>query len=124
MKRTTKNERKLHAQAFWNCFQNGAIKQAIVVERNKSTTNPYIVRTQFKAVCSMLKDDPVVIAESTTHGIEGCFVELLTNIKNVPQTRYYDDGFKDFLSREYNLQVNYNDGLVIMLERKEVYNED
>lgn len=95
-----------------------------MVERNKSTTNPYIARTQFKAVCSMLKGDPVVIAESTTHGIEGCFVELLMNIKAMPQITYFEDKFNDFLEKEFGLQITYNDGTVIMLERKEVHNED
>lgn len=118
MKRIAKQERKENAVKFWNCFQNGADQMAVIVKRNESTTNPYVNRTQFVAVCSLYKDIPVVIAESVTHGIEGCFMELLQNIRNIPQTTYFEDGFKDFLKKEYGLIITYNDGLVIMLERK------
>ncbi|MCC2253589.1 hypothetical protein LKD70_03910 [Ruminococcus sp. CLA-AA-H200] len=61
-------------------------------------------------------DDPVVISEST-FGIEGCFIEPLEAIKPCIQKTYFEDGFTEWLKREYGFEITYKDGLVFILEK-------
>lgn len=113
--RTTKKERKENANKFYNSFIGGNCKNAaIVVKRFDSSSNPNINRCQFWAVVPPLT---LVIAESVM-GINGCFSELLGNIKPGVQKTYYEDGFNDWLEKTYNFRITYKDGLVFVLERK------
>ena len=119
--RISKKERKENAVRFYNMFMNSSCnKAAIVVYRTKSNNNPNINRCQFLAVPSTLAymENPVVIAESTTHGIEGCFIELLGFIKRCPQKTYFEDGFDDWLWETFNFGITYKDGFVFLLEKE------
>lgn len=118
--RTTKKERKENARQFYTVFMNGcSSKAAIVVKRYDSTTNPNINKVQFLAVPSGLAyGNPVVIAESNTFGIEGCFIEFIGFIKGgIRQKSYFEDGFNEWLEEELGCWISYKDGLVFMLER-------
>ena len=118
--RTSKKERKENALKFYNMFMNSNCnKAAIVVSRTESKSNPYVIRCQFLAVPSTLAfmEKPVVIAESAILGIEGCFIEFLQNIKEIPQKTYYEDGFNDWLKANFGFEITYRDGLVFMLEK-------
>lgn len=120
--RVLKKEREQNAKRFYQVFMNSNCdKAAIVVQRNQSTTNPNVNKVQFLAVPSSLAfmENPVVIAESSTHGIEGCFMELLGFIKGGTQKTYYEDGFNDWLEENYRFRITYKDGLVFMLEKVE-----
>ena len=118
MKRTTQKERKENAKRFYSYFENCGTQTAIVVQRSESTSNPYVNRTQFHAVCGTMKDNPCVIAESSTLGIEGCFYELLNNIKPMPQKGYFEAGFKEWMKDNYGLSIVYNDGFVLMIQNE------
>ena len=119
--RVSKKDREKNAKQFYQVFMNGCSnKAAIVVQRNDSTTSPNVNRVQFLAVPSSLAyGEPVVIAESTTHGIEGCFIELLGFIKSGAQKTYYEDGFNEWLKDTYGFEITYKDGFVFMLEKSE-----
>mgnify|MGYP001248186609 CR=1 FL=1 len=96
--RVTKEVRKHNALKWYNTFVNGINnKAAIVVNKNKSTTNPYVNRIQFMAVASSLAfmEQPTIIAESSTLGIDGCFIELLNFINDIPQVTYHEQGFNE-----------------------------
>ena len=65
--RISKKERKENARKFYNMFMNSNCnKEAIVVQRTESKTNPNINRCQFWTVPSTLAfmENPVIIAES------------------------------------------------------------
>lgn len=118
--RTNKKERRQNARQFYSVFMNGcSTKAAIVVKRNDSTSNPYVNRVQFLAVPSGLAyGNPVVIAESSVLGIEGCFIELIDFIKGgIRQTTYHEDGFNEWFEEVLGCRITYKDGLVFMLER-------
>ena len=115
MKRTTSKERAENARMFYQTLQNNS-KAAIVIERQEATSNPYVARTRFKAVCSQFKDEPKVIAESPSLGKEGCFIELLEAINPGPQVTLFEEGFADFLKDKFNLAVTYDDGMVMILQ--------
>lgn len=120
--RISKKERKENSIRFYNMFMNSNCnKAAIVVERMESKTNPNINRCQFLAVPSTLAymEKPVIIAESSTFGIEGCFIELLGFIKPCKQKTYYEDGFNEWLMETYGFEITYKDGLVFMLEKED-----
>ena len=117
--RTTKKERKENAKRFYDMFMNSSCnKAALVVVRTKSS-NPNINRCKFLVVPSTLAymGKPVVIAESIL-GIEGCFIELLGFIKPCAQKTYYEDGFNEWLIKNYGFEITYEDGLVFMLEKR------
>lgn len=119
--RISKKERKENAKRFYNMFMNSNCnKVAIVVERTESKTNPNINRCQFLAVPSTLAfmEKPVIIAESSIFGIEGCFMELLEFIKPCKQKTYYEDGFNEWLMETYGFEITYKDGFVFMLEKE------
>lgn len=119
--RSSKKEREQNAKRFYHIFMNSNCnKAAIVVQRSESTTNPNVNRVQFLAVPSTLgfMEKPVVIAESSAHGIEGCFMELLGFIKGGTQKTYYEDGFNEWVEENYNFRITYKDGLVFMLEKE------
>lgn len=114
--RTTKAERKKNALQFYQLLMNGACdKTAIVVKRTESS-NPNISRCQFLSVLGIGMSKPVVIAESIL-GIEGCFIELLGNIKNINQITFYEEGFTTWLKIEFHMSIAYQDGFVFMIER-------
>ena len=81
-------------------------KKAIIVQRGNT-------KCQFLVKMSEM----VCIAESTSV-IEGCFTEFLSAILPCKQKLYHEDGFKEWLWKMYKFRVTYNDGLVILLERK------
>lgn len=119
--RTTKKGRKENAKQFYSTFMNGSCtKAAIVVRRYESTTNPNVNRVQFLAVTSGIGyGNPVVIAESITHGVEGCFLEFIESIKGgIRQITYFDDYFNEWLEETLGCWISYKDGLVFMLERE------
>lgn len=118
--RTSKAARKENARRFYKTFMNSDCnKVAIVVQRNESTTNPNVNRVQFLAIVPVLAfmKRPVVIAESGTDGIKGCFMELFGFIKDVPQKLYYEDDFNEWMKDTYGFEITYKDGLVFMLEK-------
>lgn len=116
--RTTKKERKENARRFYNIFMNSNCNKAAIVVKRMESSNPNIHRCQFIAVPSTLAfmEVPVVIAESVL-GIEGCFIEMLNDIKGCVQKTYYEDGFNEWLKKEYGFEITYKDGLVFMLEK-------
>ena len=98
--RTTKAERKQNAIKIYNSLLNSG-SQAIVVQRNDSKNTPY-VKTQFVAASF---GNPVVIAESGTLGIEGCFIELIEFLKGgIVQTTYHECGFNEWLKKKSRYQ--------------------
>ena len=114
--RTNKLERQKNAKSFYQNLQIKG-KLAVVIDRHESTSNPHVNRTQLLAVCDILqRGNPLVIAESTTLGLEGCFIELLQNIKDIPQLTLYENGFAAWLKRNYGFLVTYNDGFVMLFE--------
>lgn len=113
MQRTTKKERQENARQFYQALQETG-KGAVIIERKAPASTPYVTRTQFKAVCSVLNDDPKVIAEDAALGKEGCFYELLNAIKSIPQTTLFESGFKEFLQEKYGIAIPYDDGTVMM----------
>lgn len=114
MKRTTKNERAENARLF-NTMLCAQKSGAIVVERSDSA-NPNLVRTRFK-VC-VTYGTPIVIAEST-QGIAGCWIEYFQNIRyKGRQIDYWEDGFNDWIYKEFSYKIAYKDGMVFMLTCK------
>lgn len=117
--RTSKKERRENAVRFYNMFMNSNCnKAAIVAKRTESKTNPNINRCQFLAVPSAFMEKPVIIAESSILGIEGCFMELLKYIKPCRQKTYYEDGFNEWMMETYGFGITYKDGFVFMLEKE------
>lgn len=116
--RISARERKENARQWYQRFINGYdTKIAIVVKRNESTTNPNINRTQFFS-CNNY-GTPIIIAESSTDGIVGCFYELLQNIKKTDNFRsYHENDFNEWLEENYGMYITYRDGFVFMLERE------
>lgn len=114
MKRTTKSERAENARLFNTMICQNHVA-AIVVERSDSD-NPNLIRTRFKACINY--GEAVVIAESTL-GISGCFIEYFRSIGyNGKQIDYWEDGFCDWIHKEFQYKITYKDGIVIMLECK------
>ncbi len=116
MRRTTKEERKENARQFYAMLQNYKVA-AVVVERNESTTNPYVNRTKLLTSVGSA-GEPMVIAESPSDGITGCFWELMQNLGREPN---YDFNFfnKDslaWLRKTMHIGIKYKDNLVILLE--------
>ena len=113
--RTNKEERKQNAKCFYRSLQTSR-RMAVVIDRHESTTNPYVNRTQLLAVTGTMKGTPVVIAESASLGLEGCFIELLQSIKDIPQITLHEQGFATWLKKNYGFSVTYNDGFVMIFE--------
>lgn len=114
MQRTTKKERKDNARKFYQLFNNYEDNRAcIVVERNNNR------RVQFLVVPGALNwSNPIVIAENTNLGIEGCWIELISSIKGgIQQKTYYEDGFKEWLSETLGFAITYYDGMVFIIEK-------
>lgn len=115
--RTTMKKRKENAKRFYNMFMNSNCKKVAIVVQRMESSNPNISRCQFIAVpTSISSRAPVVIAESLL-GIEGCFIEMLSDIKDCLQKSYHEDGFNAWLKKTYGFEITYADGLVFMLER-------
>lgn len=116
--RTSKVERNENAKRFYNMFMNSNNSQAAIVVERSDSSNPNITRCKFWAVLSTLAfgEQPLVIAEST-FGVDGCFRELLSSIKAIPQKSYFDYGFEEWLEKEYKFRISYKDGLVFMLAK-------
>lgn len=127
MKRTTKKERKQNAICFYENFKKySPNKVAVVVKRNPSTTNPYVRRTQFLTlpVCNGKSQypncEPVVIAESSTHGLEGCYMEFIEFVYGGRQDiLYYEDRtrFFQWFYKTLGIKITYDDNFVIMFEK-------
>lgn len=115
--RTNAKERKSNARQWYSLLINSySSKSAVGVQRHESS-NPNINRVQLLA-CNTI-GTPVVIAESVD-GLTGCFYELLQNIKKLDTIRtYHEKAFNDWLSENYNIDLTYNDGMVLMFERKD-----
>lgn len=112
--RTTQKERTENAKAY-NAMLCQHHKGAIVVERRDSS-NPNIVKTRFLA-CNTY-GTPVVIAEDV-NGIVGCFMEYFKSIGyKGKQVEYFDDGFADWIYKEFGYTIDYKDGMVLMLSCK------
>ncbi len=116
-RRTTKKERKENARNFYSILMNGNCnKTAIVVRRIDSTTG--YCKCQFLSVISNVAWGNATIIAESMFGVEGCFKELLSNIRpDVEQKSYYDDDFNSWLEEKYKFHISYKDGLVYMLER-------
>ncbi len=117
--RVSKKERKENARRFYRSFKDSYNQQAaIIVNRTDSNCNPNINRCQLFAVISNAESTkPVMIAESTTAELDGCFRELLTSIDNCPQKSYHDSDFDAWIKKTYGFTITYNDGFVIMLSK-------
>lgn len=117
IQRTNAKERKNNAKQWYSLLINSCnSKSAVVIQRYESS-NPNINRVQLLA-CNTI-GTPVVIAE-TMDGLTGCFYELLKNIKPLDVIRtYHESNFNEWLSENYNLYLTYNDGMVLMFERKD-----
>ena len=59
----------------------------------------------------------ICIAESTS-GVDECFTEFLSAIIPCKLEQLYAEGYNEWLWKTYKFRVTYNDGLVILLERK------
>lgn len=121
--RTSKKERIENARKWYRTFMDGtSTKSAIVIIRNDSTTNPYVNRTQFMAVPSQIgmMTTPVIIAESATGGIIGCFMDLWDSIGYKPKDykAYHENDFNEWCEDHFGFYITYKDGLVFMLERE------
>lgn len=116
--RTTKKERRENAIKFYTTFMNGNCNKAAIVVQRYESSNPNISKCRFWTVPSSLgfMEGPMVIAEST-FGIEGCFIELLESIKSCVQKTYHENGFNEWLKKEYQFEITYKDGLVFLLEK-------
>lgn len=115
MERTTKEERKNNARYLYNMLMKCG-RVAVVVEKQESKTNPHINRCRLKAVISM-DSKPCVIAESTD-GLTGCFYEFLNSIKHLDKMTYFnEDGFYDFVAKNYGFEIDFFDGLVFIFCR-------
>ena len=98
---------------------NGSCDEAAIVAQKIVSTNPNINKVQFMCVLySVSYGTPVVIAESN-FGLTGCFAELLQNIHpEISQEKsYFDDGFNDWLERNYHFRITYKDGFVFLFSR-------
>lgn len=115
MKRTTKEERAKNARQFYALLQNYK-KAAIVIERNESTSNPYVNRVRFLTVVGSSSGEPMVIAESPSLGMDGCFIELFQSLGSSRQVTMYEDGFSDWLRKSFHIRITYNDKYVMMFE--------
>ena len=115
--RTNAKERKSNARQWHSLLINSYnLKSAVVVQRHESS-NPNINRVQFLA-CNTIGTS-VVIAESVD-GLNGCFYELLQNIKKLDTIKtYHENDFNDWLSENYNIDLTYNDGMVLIFERED-----
>lgn len=118
--RISKKERNINAKNFYVSFMNKKEPRCVIVVQKDepSKNNPYIQRTQFLvSVDEQLK--PLVIAESSTHGVEGCFIEFFSAILGgVPQKTYYEPGFKDWVKEKTGLDVTYYDGQAFIIEKE------
>jgi hypothetical protein len=118
--RVSKKDRKENAIEWYQTFMNsGCNKSAIVIDR-KESSNLNLCRVQFLAVNSTLAfaEKPIVIAESNTLGIDGCFMELIDFIKgDTMKKSYWDNHFNTYLQKTMGFKITYRDGLVLLLER-------
>lgn len=115
--RTTKKEREQNARQFYSIFKMGYAKKAPIVVKRMESSNPNISRCRFLAVPSALgMASPVIIAESVL-GIQGCFIEFLGAIKPGPQVTYYEEGFNDWVKKNFGFEITFDNGLVLMLEK-------
>ena len=112
--RTTKEERRKNAQIMYAHLMNHPSResiQAIVISKGKQGS------CQFKA-CVYKDEVPRVIAESHHSGEEGCFFELFESLRpNLPQKTMYEDGFKGWVDHQFAIQIEYNDGLVMLFKK-------
>lgn len=121
--KTNAKKRKSNARQWYSLLMNSYnSKSAVVIQRYKSS-NPNINRVQLLARNTV--GTPVVISESI-EGLTGCLCELLQNIKKLDTVKtyyekvktYYENDFNNWLLRNYNIYITYNDGLVLMFERE------
>ena len=104
MERTTKDQRKRNALSFCaNLATFSSQYEAIHVIRNDG------MRTQFVHYPSAMSI-PMVIAESTGLGVEGCFIELIQFIKGgIRQVTFHEDGFYRWFADTMKLNCIYHD---------------
>lgn len=113
--RINAKERKNNARQWYSLLMGSYNNKSAVVVKRYESFNPNVFRVQLLA-CNTL-GTPVVIAESD--GISGCLHELFQNIEKTDVVRtYYENDFNDWLYDNYKLYLTYNDGLVLMFERK------
>lgn len=113
--RITKKERNENARRFYRTFMDSSCNEAAIVAWRNGA------KCQFLAVPSYLAfgEAPLIIAESNS-GIDGCFKEFLDAVNHKPIIKsYFDDGFNNWLSKEYSFWIGYRDGFVFMLEKDE-----
>ena len=118
MKRTTKKERENNARHFYALLQNRRVA-AVVIERNESTTNPYVKRCRLlTAVGSQNGGEPMVIAESPSDGVTGCFFELMDNLgfEVNYDFNFFNNDSLAWLRKNMHINVKYSDNLVILFE--------
>lgn len=113
--KTNAKERKSNARQWYSLLMNSDNSKSAVVVQRYASSNPNINRVQLLA-CNTV-GTPVVISESI-EGLTGCLCELLQNIKKLDTVKtYYENDFSNWLLRNYNICITYNDGMVLMFER-------
>ena len=118
--RISKKARNINAKQFYQRFMSGSNHRfVIVVKRDEpSKSNPYIQRTQFW-VSAGVQLKPIIIAESSTHGVEGCFIEFFEAILGgVPQKTYFEDDFKGWMTEKTGLMITYTDDQAFIIEKE------
>lgn len=114
--RINAKERKKNARQWYLYLLNGCNSKSAVVIQKYESQNPNINRVQLLA-CNTI-GTPVVIAESV-NGVGGCLYELFQNIKRLDIVRtYHENGFSEWLLENFNLYLTYNDGMVLIFERR------
>ena len=119
MQRTKKSDRQKNARQFYQTLKDGyATRAVVVVEKRDPTSNSNLSRTRFWAVTGNTIGSPDIIAESSILGKEGCWAEFTEAVlgKKAPMG-YYDNGFKEWLSKNLGLRITYDDGFAYILEK-------
>ncbi len=110
MPRTTKEERKKNAKWFYEKLSKEK-KICVVIYKEPSNSN------SVKLLCKLCDYmTPRVIAASPNLGIEGCFIELSTALNCCESVGYYEPGFADWIKEKFQMEITYNDGLVMIFE--------
>ena len=115
--RTTKKERQANAKRLYhNLMSCVNTRQAIVIKRTGSSSNPNLNPCQFVAKLSK-RESELVIAQDSALGMEGCFIEFFDAIGGGVQKTMYEQGFSEWVYKTFKFKITYNDGLVMIFER-------
>lgn len=86
---------------------------SIVVKRYPSNKVQFLVSNP-----EDVTENPVVIAESSTYDIEGCFMELIEFIKGgIPQKTLFESDFNEWFAKTMGCYI-VNDAFVFILDKR------